>query len=111
MSHDVCVNLGRMSQQDLSSSQVAFIILDSRQLSSRVTSAVEYNLGRLAKECSLKIWKLLANKANAVVILQSLIEVDQMLGRIDSKGSEGNSKLDALGQFRGWQLLELQEIS
>lgn len=102
MSHNVRMDLRGVSQQDLSSSRVTLWILNSRQLSRSVASTVEHNLGRLAEECSLEIRKFLTNKANTVVILQSLVEIEQMLGCIDSESSKGDSKLDALGQFGDW---------
>ena len=94
MSHDICMNLRRVSQEDLSSGGIALWILNPWQLSRSVASAVEHDLGRLAEERSVEIWKLLTNKANTVVILQSLIEIEQMLRRIDSEGSKRYSKFD-----------------
>jgi hypothetical protein len=45
MSHDICMNLRRVSQEDLSSGGITLWILNPWQLSRSVASAVEHDLG------------------------------------------------------------------
>lgn len=81
MSHDICFNMWRACQQDLTSDWVTLWISDTRQMACSVAYAVEHDLGLVAEESVVEMSDLAAEKSytQAFELLLQILDVPRRI--------------------------------
>lgn len=94
MSHDVGCDLWRPREQDLTSDRKAIRVLNTRQMSSSVSNAVENDFRTIAEESMIQMIKFASEELNAEVF-KLVPQILDMARRVDGHCSKRHTISDA----------------
>lgn len=94
MSHDVCIDLWRPCEQDLTSDWKALWILNTRHVTSGVSHTIKHHFRTHTKEGVIKMSKFASEELHTEAI-ELVLEILDMSRRLDSYCSERDIVRDA----------------